>query len=793
MQQTWKDLFSQSFKIGGSGDERDSLIVTPDDILEPSHLDICANEHWQTIEEPFDADDWIFLPYQTINLSILGLKSTMTWSFEDTNLPKFQDDKETVLGWQACAHDSLTCWHGKSINDRECMVAHVSASQLAARGVSLQALLQTKQVFVTSMEESSPWEWDIDSMKKIGNVDVPWEVQGGYAEPLVECLSDILFKTILPGARKTWSFTSNGDRESKGLVLNALYLPRAERLLVETPHAEPVMSQSIAFDQTREVPTDIFNNHYPKDATCFALASTMATFSYIHHDGMSVRTVIQVLTGKKIWFFFCRVACCIQDTHVDEFMNDWVPGFIPDPTEWEAEVVVLEPGTVLFMCPNTHHAVITLKNCIVLGQHFYMMSCIQDTVAGQVICGPTGWQGSDVHVPDISTQLGLLDVIALGNFCIFALALNGECKEPTKDGVHLAITSYKDIIRFATCHFILYGPNGIPKTPYGLNDDMDDPVDNTTLCSIVQGVLWELFGTSYTGEDLLTASKMDLCFDHQKWDTEWPAMAQEVDAVVATSIKEHHRDCNAPINGEKYIQLARSKDQGQGWEVDAYTLARSDFEALSEGGSVPSTVLQCLLKSIILEHNASHQEGWFMWPGMDYHWGQSYAEEVEKNMARPGYCCSWMLWEHKSGHWILIQIDLNVKCFTVWDSRQALDASQSQANDWVLKTLFGIFDNVANQDVNHWTMTLDKTAGVKFPYSGLYTCMYAWVIMHNGGFKDLDTSIWRFESIRAVLRAEFLDYLVHWYIENLVVIKFKNHVIKCFTMENVDLRRLKDT
>ncbi|KAK0434662.1 uncharacterized protein EV420DRAFT_1653888 [Desarmillaria tabescens] len=55
--QTWKDPFSQSFKIGGSGDERDSLIVTPDNILEPSHLDICANGHWQTIEEPFDADD----------------------------------------------------------------------------------------------------------------------------------------------------------------------------------------------------------------------------------------------------------------------------------------------------------------------------------------------------------------------------------------------------------------------------------------------------------------------------------------------------------------------------------------------------------------------------------------------------------------------------------------------------------------------------------------------------------------------------------------------------------------
>ncbi|KAK0434661.1 uncharacterized protein EV420DRAFT_1653887 [Desarmillaria tabescens] len=356
---------------------------------------------------------YVALVDQTINLSVLGLKST------------FQDDKETVLGWQACACGSLTCWHGKSINNWECMVAHVSTSQLAAGGVSLQALLRTKQVFVTSMEGSSLWEWDIDSMKKIGNVDVPQEVQDHSTrskkdmELHIEC--------------SLCSVLEQRDQGSKGLVLNALYLPRAERSLVETPHAEPVMSQSIAFDQTREVPTDIFDNHYPKDATCFTLASTMATFSYIHHDGIGVGTVIQVLTGKKIWFFFHRVACHIQDTHVDEFMDDWVPGFIPDPTEWEAEVVVLEPGTVL-----------------------------------QVICGPTGQQGSDVHIPDISTQLGLLDVVALGNFCIFALALNGEHKKPTKDGMHLAITSYKDIIRFATCHFILYGPDGILKMPYGL-------------------------------------------------------------------------------------------------------------------------------------------------------------------------------------------------------------------------------------------------------------------------------------------------------------------------------------
>ncbi len=107
------------------------------------------------------------------------------------------------------------------------------------------------------------------------------------------------------------------------------------------------MCQSTAFNQTREMPEDIFERHYPKHATTFALASTAATFSYIHADGMGVGTVVQVLTGKKLWFMFRRCGATVPNGYIGEFFDDWQPGFIPDCDTWDAEMVVVEPGTLL--------------------------------------------------------------------------------------------------------------------------------------------------------------------------------------------------------------------------------------------------------------------------------------------------------------------------------------------------------------------------------------------------------------------------------------------------------------
>ncbi len=107
------------------------------------------------------------------------------------------------------------------------------------------------------------------------------------------------------------------------------------------------MSQSTAFNQTQEMPSDIFETYYPKPATTFALASTVATFSYIHLDSMGVGMVVQVLMGKKIWFLFRRRGTVVPNGYIEEFFDDWRPGFIPDSDAWDAEMLVLEPGTLL--------------------------------------------------------------------------------------------------------------------------------------------------------------------------------------------------------------------------------------------------------------------------------------------------------------------------------------------------------------------------------------------------------------------------------------------------------------
>ncbi|KAK0243342.1 hypothetical protein EDD85DRAFT_947492 [Armillaria nabsnona] len=402
---------------------------------------------------------------------------------------------------------------------------------------------------------------------------------------------------------------AKGNLESRGLVLNALFLPMPEKPLEEPQCVERAMSQSTVFNQTREMPSDIFKAYYPKPTTTFALASMAATFSYIHLDSMGVGMVVQVLTGKKIWFLFHRRGTVVPNGYIEEFFNDWKPGFIPDSDAWDADMLVLEPGTLLFMRPNTHHAVITLEKCIVSGQHFYVSSCIEDTVVGfvhtcmwdffitnvvhkelcplllrmmcyfaQVICSPSG--PSDVHCLDVSTHRGLLDVVALGNFCIFATALNGKNEEQHKDGVRLAVNCYKHVIRVASRDFVLYFSKGEQEvTPFQLAqtsakhfaaaliiylkrvadtqcesaEAVDDPLDLECFETGALTVLKELFDVSLSREEIESlATKSDLrllwrflfivqrkgeAFNQQLWDAQWEAMRQEADSWNPTSLE----------------------------------------------------------------------------------------------------------------------------------------------------------------------------------------------------------------------------------------------------------------
>ncbi|KAK0493732.1 hypothetical protein EDD18DRAFT_1356182 [Armillaria luteobubalina] len=210
----------------------------------------------------------------------------------------------------------------------------------------------------------------------------------------------------------------------------------------------------------------------------FCLVATKGAISYIHTDCHGVGMVVEVICGRKLWYIFHHWGSSPQDSRIDEYMGDWDPGFIPSPDKWDAEVVLLEPGSAFYMRPDTHHAVITLENSIIKGHHFYATATLTKSVAGWVhtcmleyrivnilhlelhellLCMSCyfymimkGNEGSnDLEIPGISKD-GLLDIIALQNFCIFSSALLHclqENTEASKPAISMAITAYLSLIQ----------------------------------------------------------------------------------------------------------------------------------------------------------------------------------------------------------------------------------------------------------------------------------------------------------------------------------------------------------
>ncbi|KAK0493645.1 hypothetical protein EDD18DRAFT_1108016 [Armillaria luteobubalina] len=146
------------------------------------------------------------------------------------------------------------------------------------------------------------------------------------------------------------------------------------------------------------------------------------------------------------------------------------PGFIPSPDEWEAKVVLLEPGLAFYMRPDTHHAVLTLENSIVKGHHIYATITLAKSVMGWIHTCMLEYRIANVIHPELHELLlhimchfyrvmtndddkgfhyleipemsrnGLLDIIALGNLCIFSLVLL-PCIEESPEQVKIVIAT----------------------------------------------------------------------------------------------------------------------------------------------------------------------------------------------------------------------------------------------------------------------------------------------------------------------------------------------------------------
>ncbi|PBK86239.1 hypothetical protein ARMGADRAFT_1035693 [Armillaria gallica] len=95
-------------------------------------------------------------------------------------------------------------------------------------------------------------------------------------------------------------------------------------------------SHLCAFDKTSDV--------NPHSATTFWFIATKGVATNVAMDNLGVGSSIEVVCGCKMWYLF---QCC--DAEDNNVISDWEPGFVLNPNHWTAEVVLLKPGSVLYI------------------------------------------------------------------------------------------------------------------------------------------------------------------------------------------------------------------------------------------------------------------------------------------------------------------------------------------------------------------------------------------------------------------------------------------------------------
>ncbi|KAK0460288.1 uncharacterized protein EV420DRAFT_1641633 [Desarmillaria tabescens] len=278
--------------------------------------------------------------------------------------------------------------------------------------------------------------WMLSSLSKIGNPDANRDFQDhqGQGRDMRLSLHEL----------------HEESQENEGLILSVLHLP------CRTQDLHPLQlifsSDMGVFKQTSVNTERIFQTEgYPASATHFWYVATKSAIDRIKPYCLGVCTVIQVHCGHQLWYLFQR-RVKKRDKLIHAY-HDWDFDFVNDPKQWKAEVVVLEPGNVLFIQPGTLHAVVTLENSIVRGQHFYTTTTLSKTISGRVDTYIHGvkiervlyFQLRDLlfrlilYLEDglntdsiendsskfkVNTAEGLLDIVALGNLLLSLPALD---------------------------------------------------------------------------------------------------------------------------------------------------------------------------------------------------------------------------------------------------------------------------------------------------------------------------------------------------------------------------------
>ncbi|KAF7343646.1 hypothetical protein MSAN_01985500 [Mycena sanguinolenta] len=225
-------------------------------------------------------------------------------------------------------------------------------------------------------------------------------------------------------------------------------------------------------EHLERVPSFVF----PWSETTWNITANAHAVSWIHNDVLF--TVVEMPSGEKLWYLARRRT----DLPLDNFRGimrsrcafDDFNGWTDMTSVWDFEQVHLSPYTTLYMPATFPHAVISLTDCIGAGRHGVPISnlshCVYVTLHNTVCAKSTtnadheparrflvrmfifvalafmdfrngaGGRGRSeadgisplpsartrVHLPDLSTNHGVIDLLALRSFVILVLALNGS-------------------------------------------------------------------------------------------------------------------------------------------------------------------------------------------------------------------------------------------------------------------------------------------------------------------------------------------------------------------------------
>ncbi|KAK0474615.1 hypothetical protein IW261DRAFT_1422904 [Armillaria novae-zelandiae] len=387
-----------------------------------------------------------------LSRSEIGICSPLVWvqstdthaSFDYFPLQSNEvDDREMITAWNDCVMLDNPRYRlpemGKGMDN--------SMITTMAHSVAMDNPSMTLETFQNYniyhyMRAHHPLSRSLPNLSLVGNVDSLREVQDHQRQASKEMKDNINVNMSL---RELFE----EGLEQEGHVLNALALPLSYQATVEHLNTHPICRQIYLIQRIQ----------YPQQASGWWLPRAP-----------SATCIVIAMVLKSTWGTGHLVSFQVQ-------MNER-PRWYCWNLDWPCN----------YMRPDTHHAVLTLKNSIVKGHHIYATTTLAKSVMGwihtcmleyrianvlhpelhelplRIMCHFYRVMTNDdnkgfhyLEIPEMSRN-GLLNIIALGNLCIFSSALLPcieESPEQVKIVIAMATGAYLSLIRYLKAQYRL--------------------------------------------------------------------------------------------------------------------------------------------------------------------------------------------------------------------------------------------------------------------------------------------------------------------------------------------------